>query len=548
MYNYGMPRMGMERVRSKTVLAGTTALVWLLAATGPAGSPAWPAPAGSPTEVLTFHGDAARTGWNANERALTPPSVRSGGFGLLWSAPVEGAIYAQPLVAGGVPVRGLSRTVVYVVTARDLIYAFDSADGSRLWGPVPLGAPVSRASLPCGNIDPVGITSTPVIDRASSTLYVVGLATPDDGRTKVYQLAALDLASGAERRGYPAVIAPPVTSGLRFDPGVQQQRAALTLLRGIVYVPFGGYFGDCGDYHGWVVGVPGAQPGSQQAFVTPTHREGGIWATGGLAADAAGNLYAASGNSDSQGTVDLGNSVIRLTTLPTLAFSGRPADFFAPSNFAALNDTDTDLGSSAPLVLPPQPGSSTPDLVFIAGKQGVGYLINRAAMGGVGRGNGIEGEAVYSRCVFGSCRGGGPEVFSASAYWDGGSAGRFILVPGRGIQPAECKGTGGVVALRLDVAPATRATSFRIAWCSPSMRTAGAPSVSGVGPESGLVWVVDTGAGTLFALNARTGQAVLRFDGKGLGGALRFITPVVANGLVYVGAGESLIAFGLTKH
>ena len=498
----------------------------------------------TPVEILTFHGDPARTGWNRDERALTPATVRPAAFGRLWTAPVDGEIYAEPLLAAGVPVGGTPRTVVYAVTEHDLVYAFDAAAGGRLWGPVSLGTPVSRADLPCGNIEPVGITSTPVIDRASSTLYVAGLTTPDAGKTKVYTIAALDLATGGMRSGWPVVIAPPVTSGLRFDPGVQQQRGALTLLRGVVYVPFGGYWGDCGNYHGWVVGVPIASPSQQQAFVTPTHREGGIWAAGGLAADAAGSLYAATGNSDSEAAVDLGNSVVRLATVPVLAFSGQPSDFFTPSNFVVLNQTDTDLGSTAPLVLPAQPESSTPDLVFIAGKQGVAYLVNRTTMGGLAHSCPIEG--VYSGCLFGGCSGNGPKVFSAAAYWDGGSSGRLILVPGRGRQPAGCQGDGGVVALRLEAAPGTRTSTFRVAWCGPSMLDPGAPSVSGVGPDGGLVWVVDTSAGVLYALNAATGaQVYASFGQDGLGNTHRFITPAVANGRVYVSAASSIVSYGL---
>src|SRR5205807_6680062 len=384
-----MPRSMRARVPVPALCV--IALLGLLAPLGAVPPPGTAQAANTaPVEILTFHGDLARTGWNPDERALTPATVRPAAFGRLWTAPVEGEIYAEPLVAAGVVVRGTPRTAVYAVTGHGLVYAFDAADGGRLWGPVSLGPPVPRADLPCGNIDPVGITSTPVIDRASSTLYVVGLTTPDAGRTKVYKIAALDLATGGMRPGWPAVIVPPVTSGLQFDPGVHQQRGALALLHGVVYVPFGGYWGDCGNYHGWVVGIPVSAPSQQQAFVTPTHREGGIWTTGGLAADAAGSLYAATGNSDSEAAVDLGNSVVRLTTVPGLAFSGRPADFFTPSNFVALNQTDTDLGSTAPLVLPAQPDSSTPDLVFIAGKQGVAYLINRANMGGLTRPGPVE--------------------------------------------------------------------------------------------------------------------------------------------------------------
>jgi hypothetical protein len=532
-----------KRMAQHARFAGVCTMVILVLSCPPGAAPAPPDGGG---EILMFHGDLARTGWNAAERVLTPVAVRSSAFGRLWTSPVEGAIYAQPLVVRGVPIRGAPRTMIYVVTEHDLVYGLDAMGGSRVWGPVALGTPVTRAALPCGNIDPVGITSTPVIDRAASTLFVAGLTTPDGGRTKVYKVAALDLATGAMRAGWPVVIAPPPASGLRFHPEVQQQRGALTLLGGVVYVPFGGYYGDCGDYHGWVVGVPIAHPDRQQAFATPTQRMGGIWAAGGLAADAAGNLYAATGNSDSRDRIDLGNSVVRLATAPTLAFSGRTADFFTPSNFVALNDTDTDLGSTAPLVLPAQPGSATPDLVFIAGKQGVGYLINRANMGGVSRGDGIAGEGVYSRCVFGGCREGGPQIFSAVAYWDGGQSGRLILVPGHGRQPAPCRGTGGVVALRLEVVAGTRASTFGVAWCGPSMRDPGAPAVSSAGAEGGLVWVVDIGPAILYALDARTGEQVYASAGRdALGGAHRFITPAVVEGRVYVGAGDGVAAYGL---
>jgi len=342
-------------------------------------------------------------------------------------------------------------------------------------------------------------------------------------------------------------ITPPPSSGLRFDPAVQLQRGALTLLHGVVYVPFGGYFGDCGDYHGWVVGVPVESPARQQAFATPTGRMGGIWATGGLAADSQGNLYAATGNSDSTGRLDLSNSVIRLATAPTLRYAGAPADFFTPSNFVSLNETDTDLGSSAPLVLPDQTGSATPRLIFIAGKQGVGYLINRDMMGGLSKGNGVTGEAVFSRCLFGTCGHDRPQVFSAAAYWDGGSAGRLILVPGRARQPAPCAGSGGVVALRLGTASGSRTSTLGVAWCSSALSDPGAPSVSGTGPDGGVVWVLDTGtAAVLHALDARTGDTLYTSAGAdAVGRTQRFVTPAVAGGRVYIGAGNEVVAYGL---
>ena len=525
----------------RTAFTGATAVAVLVLA---GGLPrAFPSPSGEEGGILTFHGDTARTGWNSAERTLTPSTVR--GLHKIWTAAVEGEVYAEPLVVPGVAVLGRVRTVVYVATEQDRVYALDAADGRRLWGPVPLGTAVSRASLPCGNIDPVGVTSTPVIDAGAGTLYAVALTTPDGGRTKAYKIAALDIKSGALRPGWPVTIAPPPASGRRFDPSVQEQRGALLLVRGEVYVPFGGYFGDCGDYHGWVVGVPAADPGAQEAYATPTQRMGGIWATGGPAADSAGNLYASTGNSSSGGAVDFGNSVVRLSTSP-LRFSGSAKDYFTPSNFVDLNDTDTDLGSTAPLVLPDQPDASTPRLLFIAGKQGVGYLVNRDDMGGLSRGDGIAGEGVYSRCLFGTCQGGVPEVFSGTAYWDGGRAGRFIVVPGRGGQPAPCRGAGGVVALRMGTAPGSRASTFTVAWCSPSMTDPGAPAVSSAGASGGLVWVVDRRAGILSAFDALTGTEAYASRGvDALGSTHQFVTPAVWGGRVYVGAGAAVVAYGL---
>jgi len=510
-------------------------------------SPAIVAAAGEGPAILTFHGDSTRTGWTVDEHVLTSSTVRAGRFVKLWTSAVEGEIYAEPLIVPGVAILGAVRTAVYVVTGGGFVYALDASDGKRLWGPVPLGPPVPRDSLPCGNVDPVGITSTPVLDQEAGTLYVVGLTTPDGGRTKTYKIAAVDLKSGMMRPGWPVEIAPPPASSLRFAPGVQQQRGALALVHGTVYVPFGGYWGDCEDYHGWVVGVPVASPSRQQAFATPTHRMGGIWATGGIAADPDGYLYAATGNSSSSDAVDLGNSVVRLATSPVLRFSGSSRDFFTPSNFVRLNETDTDLGSAAPLVLPDQPGSRTPRLLFIAGKQGVGYLVNRDNMGGLSKGNGITGEGVFSRCIFGACGSAGRQVFSAAAYWDGGGNDRLILVPGRGRQPLPCQGTGGVVALRLGTAPAGGASTFDVAWCSASMRDPGAPSVSGTGAGGGVVWVIDTGgSAVLYALDARTGtELYASTGGDALKRTQRFITPAVVGGRVYIGAGNETSAYGL---
>ena len=221
-----------------------------------------------------------------------------------------------------------------------------------------LGDPIRGGSLPCGNIDPSGITSTPVIDPSTATLYAVGFVQP--GR---HVLWALDTATGAIR--WQRTIDPPALS-----PRVHQQRSALTLSKGRVYVPYGGLYGDCGDYRGWVVASSADGKGDLLSYQVKASREGGIWAPGGAVVDPSGNLFVAVGNAEGSG-FNYGNSVIRLT--PDLA----QADYWAPSNWAALNASDTDVGSITPALL-------ADGLVFQAGKAGIGYLIHSSPMGGVG--------------------------------------------------------------------------------------------------------------------------------------------------------------------
>jgi hypothetical protein len=504
--------------------------------------PAHPQPSGNEGGVLTFQDDPARTGWNRFERALTPQTVHS--LRVLWSASVDGDVDGEPLVVPGLGMFGRVRTVVYVATEQDNIYALDAADGRTLWGPVALGGTVPRSAWPCGDGDPTGITGTPVVDRGAGTLYAVGLTTSDGGHTVAYRIAALDVKSGAMRPGWPVEIAPPTASGLRFDPAAEGQRAALTLSHGAVYVSFGSFPGTCGDDRAWIIGVPVSHPAKQEAYAVRLGG-GGISAIPGLAADSTGALYAAIGNGGPQSQAGVGDGVIRLDTSP-LRFSGATRDYFVAGAFAVLNAGAVGSGPTAPLVLPDLPGSSTPHLLFAVGAQGVGYLVNRDDMGGPDRGNGSTGEGVYSLCIFGDCKHAQGADLPAAAFWDGASAGRFIFAAGRGHQPAPCRGIGGIVALRLEPAAASRAGTLSAAWCGPPMADPGAPASSGAGPDSGLVWVVDRGPGELYALRARTGAELYASrvpgDAAGMHGSA---APAVWDGRVYVGAGRSVVAYGI---
>jgi hypothetical protein len=344
------------------------------------------------------------------------------------------------------------------------------------------GLPIFGDQLPCGNVDPVGITGTPVIDAAHGLVWAVPFIQPGK-----YELVAVDLATGVVRSRLP--IAP-----RGFDPIVENQRAALTLAAGRVYVPFGGRYGDCGAYHGWVVAAP-ATPGAGPllSWPVPSGRAGGIWSPAGGAVDPSGDLDVATGNSASSTIYDDGNSVIRLS--PELV----PLDTFAPTNWAAANATDADLGSTGPT---PVDGGR----LFQVGKTGFGYLLEDAHLGGIG------GSVAETRV----CANGG--AFGANAWTS-----PIVLVA--------C--TDGLTAVR--VGTASGAAALQTAWRG-SATAMGPPIVTG-----SVVWAVDLGHGQLLAFDATNGKVLSRVS---VARVPHFAAPAAGDGLVIVPSGHGVVAFG----
>ena len=259
-------------------------------------------------------------------------------------------MYAQPLVVGG---------HVIAATEGNSVYAFDAGNGAQAWR-AQLGAPVKGSSLPCGNIDPSGITGTPVADTSSNTLYVVTFLAAGTH----HELFALDLSNGAVK--WHRAIDPPGLAGR-----VEQERGAATIANGRVYIPFGGLFGDCGAYKGAVVSSAFDGQGDLTSYIVPTAREAGIWHTGGPSVDTDGGLWVSTGNSESSGNFDYGNAVVHLS--PEL----KAVDYFAPTNWLRLNQGDVDLGSIGPALV----GTNR---VLAGGKQGIAYLLDRAHLGNIG--------------------------------------------------------------------------------------------------------------------------------------------------------------------
>ncbi len=409
----------------------------------------------------TYHRDLSRSG-------LDPTQPPFSSVGPAWTSPVlDGEIYAQPLVVNG---------RVLVATQGASVYSLDTATGAVVWR-ANLGTPVPLSEFPCGNIDPVGITSTPAIDPAAGLLYAVSLLQPVH-----HELVALELSTGAVR--WRRTIDAPGA-----DPRVHNQRGALALANGRVYVPYGGRLGDCGNYHGWVVASNVSGTGDLLSYQVPTRREGGIWAPSGPAVDAVGDLFVATGNGESVTDFDHGNSVIRLS--PQLA----ELDFFAPINWAELSAADLDLGSVGPALL-------DDGLVLQIGKEGVGYLLQQDMLGGIG------GESFSAQVC-------------ASAFGGTAHTASMIYVP--------C--TNGLVALELGAGPA-----FSLAWASASF-FAGPPIISG-----NAVWTISR-TGVLFAMDALTGDVVFQ---TALACVTHFATPASDGGRVFAPAGRQIAAFVLT--
>src|SRR5439155_2955988 len=215
--------------------------------------------------VLQHHHSATRDGLYV-EPALTRTAAASLHRDVSFQVPLQGPTYAQPLFWASA--RPGDRDLIIAATEQNRVYAIDASSGRVIWQRS-LGPPVARRALPCGNIDPLGITGTPVIDPSARTLYLDAMTTPDGGRTKRHRIEALAIDDGSPRPGWPVDVSATVRAdSIGFDSAVQNQRGALVLLAGTVYVPYGGHFGDCGHYHGWVVGLPVDRPGAPRAWVT----------------------------------------------------------------------------------------------------------------------------------------------------------------------------------------------------------------------------------------------------------------------------------------
>jgi hypothetical protein len=504
-------------------------------------------------DVLTNRYDAARTGANLRETALTASNVTVNRFGKLYSHPVKGAVYAQPLHVSGVTINGTSRDVLYVATMEDRVYAFDAASSSPtpLWSrdftsppsvtPVPITDLVGPNLNIVGN---VGVQGTPVIDKATNSLYLVA-RTKENG-SYVQRLHALDLVTGAEHTGSPVKIAAAVlgnagdstvtASGrvITFDPKMHVQRAGLALVNGVVIVSWAAHE-DATPSHGWIIGFNSSTLARVGAFaVTPDDYGGGIWQGGRAPAiDAAGNVYIATGNGKWDGTRNYGDSLLKFTVSRSgLALT----DYFTPGNESQLSSLDNDLSGSGFTLLP---GTN---LLIGGGKEGVLYLLNSQQLG-----HKVSNDTQIVQKI----PVGGGHVMGGAVFWASPNAGSLVynwsendaltayrLSGGRLLLPAYAEGQV--------VSPGHPGGSLTL-------------SANGSTANTGIVWAsMPTSqdnlhgleAGILRAFNAETLAELWTSEQNSgrdrLGTLMKFVPPLVVNGKVFLPNQDGAVAvYGL---
>jgi hypothetical protein len=518
-------------------------------------SAAPPPPVASSPDVTTYHFDNSRDGLNAQETVLTPANVTSATFGKIAMFPGDGKVDAQPLYLAGLNVAGAATNVLYMATEHGSLYAFDADKGAQIWKTSLLGTgEVPSDDHSCGQISPeIGITSTPVIDRAKGVIYAVSMSAfqkPDKSYTYHQRLHALSLATGAELTGspveitgsYPGTGAGEMNGTVPFTPGQYAERAGLLLLNGNIYLAWTSHCDD-GLYTGWVMAY--SESTLQQTAIlnlTPNGSEGSIWMAGnGLASDANGNIYFLDANGtmdpsfDGNGfpaQQDYGNAMMKLSTAGgKLAV----ADFFEPYNTIAESNGDIDMGSGGALLLPDTTDASgtTRHLIVGAGKDRNIFVGDRDNLGKFNRTT-ANNSNLYQDLPNALANGAwsSPAYFNSTVYY----AGQNDTLKAFPITQA-----------KLATTPASQSV---VVFPYPGST----PSVSANGTQDGIVWVVESNTGQLNVLHAydatnlskelyNSNQAAGARDSFGNGN--KFITPVIVNGKVFVGTQTGVAEFGL---
>ncbi len=505
----------------------------------------------SAIDVVTYHYDNFRTGQNINETTLSPGNVNSTKFGKLGEFTVDGHVDAQPLLLSSLNIPGKgAKNVLYVVTEHDSIYAFDSdsngaSGGTVLWKSTTLLAGETTSdNRGCGQVSPeIGITSTPVIDRSRNAIYVVAMSKDANGNY-FQRLHALDLTTGAELFGGPTTIQAtyPGTGdnssngSVVFDPKQYKERAGLLQIGGTIYTTWASHC-DIRPYTGWIIAYS-ADTLTQSSVlnIVPNGSEGAIWMSGGApGADASGNIYFIDANGDFDPTLNsttglpvngnCGNCFAKISSTVPMTL----LDYFTPLNTAAESDSDADFGSGGELLIPDvvDANGNTRHLAVGSGKDSIIYVVDRDNMGKFHP----SSDGIYQQ-INGQLAGG---VFSKPSYFNG-----TVYY--------------GAVSDHIKAFPIVNGL-LATAPASVSLHTFGfpgaTPAISASGTTNGIVWVVENSSPAVLHAYDATNLATELYNSNQAANARdqfssnKFITPIIANGKVYVGTASSVAVFGL---
>jgi len=502
----------------------------------------WRAYSGKPVDVLTYHYDPLRTGWNQSETDLTPAAVASSSFGQLKTLDVDGNVFAQPLLVSKFQMPdGTKRDVLLIATGHNSVYAYDAKTYSLLWQ-VNLGASQSTSDVGCSDVRPeYGISSTPVIVRSgpnAAIIYVVAATEPAKLSFHT-QLHALDLGTGADVTP-PVEIAPsaPISGGgmVEFDPQNQWNRASLGYANGSIYMGIGSHCdNNAGAISGWLLRYD-TSLALQNAFNTIEVSQGyelsSIWMTGfAPAIDRKGDVFVVTGNgafSQKPAPRDFGESVLKLTGDLTSVKST-----FTPADWQQLNGGDTDFGSGGVMLIPTVEGQTAPPLAVAMGKSAILYLMNQDKLGGLKSGD----KGVLQALRLGNSGGG---IWGGPAYYGSPSGGLVYAQINDDVLRAFSVATGAKPALT-QVATGTSAAGYGGSLPIVSSNAAAAGTA--------VVWLIHRG--TTVSLEAydavKLGAPLFSASAGAWSGSNSFLTALEANGRVYVPAYKTVTVFGLTK-
>jgi len=491
---------------------------------------------GPGASVLCFHNHINRDGLFVDPLIT---AAAAPGFALdpTFDGTIVGNVYGAPLyVENGPDGKG----AFYVATESNNVYALDETTGMPDWT-VNLATPATNAGVPCGYIHPIGVTGTPAIDLATGLMVLDAASADMNGNVATHTIYALSILDGSTQWSLDVSTLKDAT-GRTFSPQPQNQRSAVLIVNGIAYVAYGGNGGDCGVYHGWLVGVPLTGTGAR-AWATQTPQGGGMWAAVGPSSDGQ-SIFVATGNDTSH--EDAGatwldtEGVFRFDPGPS--FTGQPEDYFAPYNFISLDNADLDVSGSGVLVID-APALTPSALLMAQGKDGYVYLLDRTNLGGVATAASTASVGVLQ--VFDG------DLTDSPAFATIAGTTYVVLRPYGNIAAVGCPaGTSGdLVAVKLDP---TAPENMSIAWCANALG-AGSPIITtSDGTSDPLVWVAGgdpyndkTDTSQLHAFDLLTGAMVMSGGDAGatLGKANHFDSIAAVHGRIIVTGNDRVYAF-----